>query len=239
MPVFDLKNATVKLRDGYRDDGAVNFMAGYSIGATTIVVDGFTVAPEAGMEFTVGTVPYRYRLTGTPTTTSLTFTPGLLEAIADNDVINIVGRALEAKLGEGNLSFDETQNIEYILNRGVIDEVREGDEAPLDVTLDAQYQFVTGHTSDPGGGLPTIRDALKKVGLASGWTSSDIADPCRPYSIDIELFYEPICDTVYGEVVTLQYFRFEKLSFDAKAGTINVTGKCNVAGPLMERFAQL
>ena len=238
MPVLDLKNCTILLKDGYRDtSGLVNFMAGYSIGATSMAVDGFTVAPPVGSTFTIEAGTQRYVVL-TSTTTLITFTPGLAGAVADNDNITVGGRQIEAKLGDGNLTYSKTKNREYILNRGVIDEVRNGDEAPIDVSLNAQWQFITGHSSDPGGGLPTIEDVLDNVGLASSWISSDLDDPCRPYCIDIEIVNEPVCDTVQGEYVLLKHFRYEKLDHDAKAGSIATTGKCNIQTPVVTRFDQ-
>lgn len=238
MPVLDLKNCTILLKDGHSATGAVNNVAGYSIGAASMTVDGFTVAPPVGATFrmTVSGVK-RYTIL-TSTLTTITFSPGLVAAAVDNDVIVVGARQIEAKLGDGNLTYSKTKNREYILNRGVIDEVRNGDQAPVDVSLNAQWQFITGATSDPGGGLPTIEDVLDKVGLASTWVSSDTADPCRPYCIDIEIINAPICDTVEGEYVLLKYFRYEKLDHDAKAGSIATTGKCNISTPTVTRFDQ-
>lgn len=237
MPVLDLKNATIIMKDGYSDEGLVNFMAGYTAGATTIAVDGFTVAPPVGATFTIESGTQRYLITAS-STTSITFTPGLKGAVADNDEVHVGPRQISVKLGDGNLTYSETKNREYILDRGEIDEVRDGDEAPVEVSLNAQWQFITGHSSDPGGGQPTIEDVLKKRGLASSWISSDQVDPCRPYAVDIEIVYEPICDTVQGEYILLDDFRYEKLDHDARAGSIATSGKCNILEATATRFDQ-
>lgn len=238
MPVLDLKNATIFLKDGYSAEGKVNNVAGYAADAVTMIVDTFTEDPPIGATFTIESGTQRYLIGASSTKTLLNFTPGLVVAVLDNDDIHVHGRQMEVKLGDGNLTYSETRNMEYILNRGVIDEVREGDEAPVDVALTAQWQFITGHSSDPGGGMPTIEDVLKNRGLASDWVSSDTEDPCRPYSVDIEIFYEPVCDTVQGESIMLRYFRYEKLDHDARAGTIATTGKCNVLEAEATRFDQ-
>lgn len=236
MPVFDLKNATILIKDGNSQTGAINMMAGYVVGTTTMTVDGFAVAPPLGATFTVDGLPQRYKITAS-STTSLTFTPGLTTAGVDNDVILVGGRQTEMKMGDGTITVKETKNREYILNRGRIGEVRDGDEAPLEVSMDAQLQFITGHSSDPGG-QPTLKDALRGTGLASAWVSSDTEDPCRPYAVDIEILYEPICETVYGESIVLPDFRYESLDFDFKAGTISMSGKCNSLEIESTRFDQ-
>lgn len=237
MPLFDLKNAVIYMKDGYRDaTGKVNLMAGYPIGTLVMVVDGFTVAAPVGATFTMGTDPTRYLISAS-TTTGLTFTPGLKVAVLDNDVITVGGRQARVKMGDGTLTFSNKRPRQYIKDRGKIDEVRDGDEEPVDVSLDGQWQFITGHASDPGG-LPTMQDMLEHEGLATTWISSDTTDPCRPYSVDLEIYYTPLCDTVFGESVLLQYFRYEDLAFDAKAATIKVSGKCNIRRAVGTRFDQ-
>ena len=47
------------------------------------------------------------------------------------------GAYIDVKIGEGNLSYTERRTIEYTLNRGLLDEVREGDQVPMDVSLDS------------------------------------------------------------------------------------------------------
>ena len=241
MAQFDLKKAEIRFRDGYSEAGAVNLMAGYSAAATTMVIDGVVGAIPVGSYFGVGSGEKKYKIVSTietgDDTTSVTFTPGLDAMVADNAVLTFGGRQVKVKVGEGNLSWDENRTIEYILDRGVIDEVREGDEVPIDVNLDIQWQFITGDAGDPGGGLATLEDILKQTGLASDWISSD-TDTCRPYAVDIILDYVPACSTVKKEFIVLKDYRWEKMSHDAKAGTISTSGKCNVRVAEATRFTQ-
>jgi hypothetical protein len=77
--------------------GAVNDAAGYAKNATTMTVDGFTAAILDGSWFTVAgdNTPQRVISTvGGATPTSITFTPGLKNAVADDAVITIVDPAL-------------------------------------------------------------------------------------------------------------------------------------------------
>jgi len=145
---------------------------------------------------------------------------------------------LEIRIGEGNLNYTETKNMEYKLNRGLLDEVREGDEAPIDVTFDFVWDYLRGPSSVSGsGGTPTIEDALKQVGAAAAWTSSD-SDACRPYAVDLVILYTPDCSTGDQEEITLPDYRFESLAHDLSAGTVASSGKCNATNAIVVRAAQ-
>lgn len=136
------------------------------------------------------------------------------------------GNYIDVKIGEGNLSYTERKTMEYTLDRGLLDEVREGDQVPMDVSLDAVWEYITGTTGSAG--VPTIEDVLKRRGAAAAWVSTD-SDACRPFAIDILVINEPQPDGCGDdETVTLSDFRYEELSHDLRAGTISVTGKCNV-----------
>ena len=135
-------------------------------------------------------------------------------------------QTLEVTIGQGNLTYTERRNIEYILDRGQLDDVREGDEVPVDVNMDFIWDYITGGSAT--GAIPTIEDVLKQEGAAADWVSTD-ADTCRPYAVDIEITYTPVpasCGDV--EVITLQDFRHEELAHDLRAGTVAASGRCNV-----------
>lgn len=145
---------------------------------------------------------------------------------------------LEVRIGEGNLTFTEARNIDYTLNRGILDEVREGDQIPMAVTFDFVWEYVRGPSSASGsGGTPTIVDALKQIGGAADWVSSD-TDTCRPYSIDLVVLYVPNCATGDQEELILADYRYEQLAYDLSAGTIASSGNCNVTEAVVTRSAQ-
>jgi len=229
MATFDLKLATIVVTDGYANTtkaGAVNNVAGYPIGSTTILVDGFTGAVVTGGKFISGNnscIIASHTETTSNTTEIVLAAPGLTEAVLDGAVITTTAKynALTIKLGDGTVKYDETKNIEYLMDRGKIDEVRLGDEAPLTVDFDFRWTNIVGVT-----GAPTFEDALKNRGDAASWVSAD-ADLCRPFSVNIEIHYRPGC-VGGGEDIVLPNFRYEKLSHDAKAGKISCSGKCNV-----------
>ena len=132
---------------------------------------------------------------------------------------------IDIKIGEGNLTFTERVEREYTLDRGNLDEVRNGDQTPVDVSLDFVWEYIkgTGGTGVP----PTPIDVLKQIGAASTWVSTD-SDLCRPYAIDVIITYAPQFGTSVTETITLPDFRYEELGYDLRAGTISCSGKCNV-----------
>lgn len=146
---------------------------------------------------------------------------------------------IEIKIGEGNLTYSENRTIEYTLDRGLLDEVREGDQVPMDVAFDLVWEFIKGDTSS-GGAPPTVEDVLKNIGNAAAWISSD-ADVCRPFAIDVVIEHVPSCGAggnVDQEFITLTDFRYETLDHDLRAGTISVSGRCNAVSASIVRSAQ-
>ncbi len=206
------------------------------------------------------------------------------------------GEEIEVKVGEGNLSYTENRAVEYTLDKGSLSDVKLGDEAPLDVSLDATWESITGietngdvtldstpaaieattavlvddaatpvavgskflngaltHrvTASTATGITfepaldtaitasgtiqfidtviTIEDALKRRQGASTWTSTD-TDACNPYCVDLEITLDFPCNTGAGqdETVLLKTFRYESIAHDLSAGTLAITGKCNV-----------
>jgi hypothetical protein len=143
--------------------------------------------------------------------------------------------SITVKIGEGNLTYAENRNVEYILDRGRLDEVRLGDEVPMDVTFDFVWEYITGDTSPAG--PPTVEDALKQRGQAATWVSTD-ADLCRPYAVDMILQHVPNCATGDQEFITFPDFRWDSLDHDLRGGAIAVTGRCNTIEASPVRSAQ-
>jgi hypothetical protein len=124
------------------------------------------------------------------------------------------------KIGEGNLTFSEKRTMDYVLDRGVIDTVKEGDEVPVEVKFDFMWEYIAGTSSASG-----LIDAIKGT---SPLVSTD-TDACRPFACDLELVYSPTPVTCGDkETITFPDFRWESLEYDLKAATISCSGKCNV-----------
>lgn len=142
---------------------------------------------------------------------------------------------IEVKIGEGNLTYTEGKNIEYILDRGQLDDVREGDQIPVQVSFDFQWDYILGVS---GSSTPSVEEALKGVGEAADWVSTD-SDGCRPYSVDLEITYAPQPSTCGDqEIITFPDFRYESLEHDLREGTISCSGQCNVTQITAVRSAQ-
>lgn len=131
---------------------------------------------------------------------------------------------LKVKIGNGNLTYDEKRNIQYILDRGILDKVRLGDDAPVEVKFDFEWEFITGTGFDT---TFAVEDALKQRGSASAWVTSS-PDVCEPYCVDLYMFNIIPCSGLQSETLALPEYRYETLSHDPKAGTISSAGKCNV-----------
>ena len=56
---------------------------------------------------------------------------------------------LGIKIGEGNVTYTEHNEYEYLKDRGNLDTVKEGKEVPMDVKLEAVFEHITQGTSEP------------------------------------------------------------------------------------------
>jgi hypothetical protein len=145
---------------------------------------------------------------------------GIVDAIAETTLDG--QNSISVKIGEGNLTYSEHRNVEFTRDRGILDTVREADEEPLDVSLDATWEYITSIT----GGTPTIEDVLKNRSEAAAWlTTAD--DACQPFCIDIEVWNAPNCTGIQDEIIMLEEYYYESLDHDLREGTISTSGRCN------------
>lgn len=167
------------------------------------------------------------------TTTNITFTPAIAtgHVPADNAAITFSGRTVEVKVGDGNVTYTETNEYNYDLDRGNLDTVREGDQQPMEVSMDMTWEFLTAIS---GAATPTLEDALKNRGPAADWISSS-SDACEPYAVDIEIEHIPRCSGEYVEVITLPDFRKESLEHSIEDSTISTSGRCNATEAIVSR----
>lgn len=230
MAQIDLRHAKIYFIDGFTKIGAINEPTPAN-SDTSFGIDGVTGILPIGLTFTVVGSTRRYTITdvvGGATPTEITFSPPLATADGiplDNAVITFGPNILEVKIGEGNLTFEEKRNINYVREKKSIDNgfVMTGDDEPMDVSLDFIWEFLSSEDGNP----PTPKEALTKTGPAASWVTSG-GDKCEPYATDIEVIYEPPCEGVPGERILLSEFRWESLSQDLKAATIGAKGKCKV-----------
>lgn len=209
--------------------GAVNQAGGYAVGVGTFLIDGITGEIPVGARFTVTgetATPIHTVTAHSETgdnTTSITFTPITVSTAADNIVLTFLPNQLEVNVGEGNLTYNEKVERKYVRNRGRLSNVMDGDEQPLEVSLNFIWDFLTGSTGE----LPTVEDCFKHRGEAASWTTAG-ADPCEPFALDLVVQYTPPCADVEMEEITLSEFRYEELDHNFKDAQVSVKGKCNV-----------
>lgn len=135
-------------------------------------------------------------------------------------------RTLQLKVFEGRMSYVEKKERKYVLDRGKLGTVQNGDEVPVEVKIDVQLEFVTASS----GLTATPEDVLKNRGEAAAWLTTD-TDPCNPYCIDVEVEYDPTCSGVKREFLMLECFRNETGDHKLKDGALMLSGKCNVTEP--------
>jgi hypothetical protein len=166
------------------------------------------------------------------TTWQLTFTPALdgTDLPLNNDPITFLPQEVSIKVGDGDLQYTEKTDYIYDLDRGDLDTVREGDQQPMDVTLDFVYEHITTGTSEDISPM----DALKRKGSASGWVSSS-ADQCEPYAVDIEVHHAVPCGTNQDEVTLFPDFRSDQRQISFRDAKISITGRCNSTEPIVTR----
>jgi len=129
---------------------------------------------------------------------------------------------IAVKIGEGNLTYTENRNLEYRLERGSLDEVREGDQAPMDISLDAIWEFLKASSGQPA----SIEDFLKFRGAAASNVSTD-SDVCAPNAIDLIIEHIPGCGGLDKEIITLPDFRYDSIAHDLREATLAITGRSN------------
>jgi hypothetical protein len=212
----------------------VNHIGTYSAGVSTIRVTGFSGALADFDYFTIGTNDTLYVVSShsetLSNTTSITFSPTLAATATTGDAVTIAPHQIEVTIGDGNCSYDEKRSFKYIRDRGRLNTVRQEQDEPSEVSIDATWEFLRGASGDP----PTIEDTLKRRGQASGWiTSAD--DKCEPYAVDVEIEYDPPCSGEKREIIVLEDFRYESFNHDLKQGVLAVKGKANVTEATVTR----
>lgn len=231
MARIQLRDTKIYIQDGLDGSLVVNDASGAAVAATTVDVDtvvlnsAVTDQVPIGARFIVGGVTHTVtaRSPATGTTTNITFTPALETAVADDDSIDILPQQLEIKVGDGDVSWSETRNFEYDLDRDRLDTVRLGEDAPLSVDMAFTFEYVTTQS----GKAVTPVDALKRKGEASEWVSSS-DDLCEPYAVDIYIVHCIPCGTDNDQDFLFPDFRWESLDYSLADASISVSGQCNV-----------
>lgn len=239
----DVKAALVALDDGYSASDwdvtggpgpaawEVEFKGALGAAPRALLVGDGTALTGGTTDVTVATTRAGVPAVGNNTTTDITFSPALgAGSFAQDAAITFLPQLLEVKIGDGNITYTEHNEYDYLLDRDNLDTVKEGKEVPMDVKWDSVYEHITTGTSENISPM----DALKGIGAASEWISY-AADPCEPYAVALEVEHVPPCGTSQGETTLFPDFRSEQREVNFKDATISVTGKCNVTEPIVTR----
>lgn len=239
MAAIELRDTTIYFRDGTTGNCVIADAApdandtAITINTPNIPEATVTTLIPVGARFTVNTANNvtTYTVTGrTPTdagpTTDLVISPawGAVGTPAQADVATFTSQQVEVKIGEGNLTWTEAKEYEYIRDRGNLDTVREGDEQPVEISIDFMFEHVTAGTSED----ITVTDALRQTGNASEWIMSS-SDTCEPYAVDLVVYRCQTCGTTEDDLFTFTDFRWESLEYNVGDATISASGKCNVS----------
>ncbi len=242
MALFDLKNADMYILDGTSGSAKVQ-TATPAAGDSSLSLSDVLVRTAAGtnllqkgVRFKIGANAQIYAIQTVGAAVAgnvpVTFLPVIPAAQVplSGDAVAFLPQQVELKLGEGNGSFEEKNNYEYRKNRGKLDYVKKGDEEPLQVDLDFDFEHATTGTDE----TISPRDALKQRGAASMWVTTS-ADLCEPYAVNVLIKHIPPCGTAEIDEILLENFRVESLKFDLKESKVTCSGKCNVTEPVYTR----
>lgn len=156
------------------------------------------------------------------------------------------------KFGEGTFTWNLRDTINYELDRGRLEDVRRGDEVPIDISLTGKYEYIQQYGATMSGNLSLFEalDGTLLNGDPSPWATEGTPPgpeieawlDCAPYCVALELHNDlrRECPNItlaasMLEATLFRYFRAESHAMDVKAGTIAITGKCNITDPLVKR----
>lgn len=244
MARIELRYCSIFMKDGLAGTAAINqSMTAPVTGDATMTIDtvvlntDITTQVPIGARFTVAGESDATQVhvvtgrTGPDPTTAITFSPALgAGTYLDDGVITFTAQELNIKIGDGDLKYTENLSYVYDLDRGILDDVRLGDDAPMDLSLDFVYEHITTGTAE----TISPMDALKQIGGASGWLSS-ATDQCQPYSVDLLIIYTPPCGTSQIETTLFPDVRADKREVSFKDSKISLTAKCFAIEPIVTR----
>ena len=145
--------------------------------------------------------------------------------------------SVELKMDSGALTFTETKNWNYNLDRGHLDTVTQGDDSPMSVTLNGVWERLLSTAAED----PTPYEAIKGIGNASTWLPASAAagEDCPSYNVNIVVENRPpYCEGALnlGERLIFPQFRFDTIDGSLADGTLTFTGQCNALEPIIESF---
>lgn len=245
MARIELRDVTVYIQDGLSGNAVLSANASandatINIASVVLNTDDTTLVPIGARLYldgetvnTVHSVTARDPASTSPTT-CVTITPvvgaGSYNSGNSENAVTFINQRIAIDVGEGNVTFTEAKEYEYLRDRGDLDTVREGDEQPIEVSMEFVYEYVRASSGQD----VTPVDAIKRINGAAEWVSS-ATDQCEPFAVDVLLKHCVPCGTDEDEDLLLPDFRWESLDYDLQAATISVAGRCNVSSATVTR----
>ena len=132
-------------------------------------------------------------------------------------------------LEDGGVSWNSTNPYTWHKNRGVLDHRIAGEQVPMEVSFKAKYTGLYSNTADV-----SPYEALKKVGGASGWTSTT-STTSDVYSVDLVLTYTEPIDSNDKETLTFDDFAEKSVNFTEgeEGNMLEFTGDCSTVKPVI------
>ena len=146
-------------------------------------------------------------------------------------------KTLAVPIEEGNLRFTVRRPVKVIMNRGQVDSFAEGNEEPMSVSFNFKFEEWRGRTLTAYATVPSVPDALRKVGNASDWTSTL---DCGPYCVDVRFDLSNPC-TASGidqtERLVFPDFHADEVGFEEAddANRVSVSGMSLALEPTSTR----
>jgi len=236
---IDMKNSRLYIRDGKaKQMGVASSVASLvEAGDDEITFDAGTVAAEGletGMWVADGALMRPRYFIKEVTGETIKLHRGVeADILADVRLYVSDWNQLEIEIGEGDFTFSAKTPREYKLSRGRLSRVKNADEEPMDVNIDAIWDKLSSNSGDP----PTVVEALTRTGEAVAWVSA--GGECQPYSVDIVLDHQPDCANLDlpNELTIFPDFRTTNLDGALGDGSLSLPGQCMELLPISIRYA--
>lgn len=139
-------------------------------------------------------------------------------------------KTLLIPISEGDMAFNVKKPSFTVMNRGVIDSRKAGDQTPTDVSFSIKFEQWSFASASTG---ISVYDALNGSGGAAsaGWVSTD---PCGPFAVTIEFRIADPCNP--GHYESLQFLKFHAEQTGFKEGgeynSLSISGAALVPEPV-------
>lgn len=137
---------------------------------------------------------------------------------------------IDVHIGEGDFSWSEKRQVDFVKSRGQLDTAREGEEVPTEISLVAIWDFITSSSGAP----ITVEDALKRRNGAAAWVSAS-PDSLAPYCVNFAIIYSPPCPQVQKETITFPQCHYIEIAHSIKDATLAIKLSANCTEPTVTR----